>query len=622
MSAFNDICRQIAQTKPTEELNAIHQSLITEFGTNFHLLARILPNVLSILSTDVPAQTFNNKIETDSSVNFLSLCFTLQRFMRVVSKSVGPGMLFLDDIQWADPISLGLVHAVLSDMEGSNSVLFVGSYRSNEIPCGHHIFEFFHVLSKINIPFTTIHLDGMPENDVNSMISDALGIFPRLCRSLSCVVHHKTKGNPFFVREFIRTLVDRNLVTYSLREKRWIWDVDKINAEQITDNVLHLISLKMNLLSNDIRTALKVVSCFGMKVKVSVVNDLSDTQQYLKLQSSLNEAVQGGFIDFDGEYYCFVHDKVRESAHDLIDTDERDKFHFEIGMSLYQSRAGPFRDEDTDVLFTIVEQINYGVPTLLSSTSDQISIAQLNFQAGLVTMKRWNFVGALTYLKAAVCLLPNESWTSHYDFSLNVHYQLARAAYPCGSINEAKDALNKIVESARCLDDMLDAYYLLVNILYHAQEELSEALIICCKVLKLLGEDMPSDPDTGNSALNHLLEITKTRVNFALTRNIALLNMPRTECKKTVAIMKFYSQLALVSYNKGPLLCGYYISRWVGFSLSKMVLCRYTPVALAFYSAVLAYGLDKRNCNESYRIGKIALALLSESEYKMELPRV
>eukprot|EP00804_Cyclotella_cryptica_P020612 CCRYP_003442-RB/>CCRYP_003442-RB protein AED:0.05 eAED:0.05 QI:255/1/1/1/1/1/3/704/1362 len=622
LSAFNELCSQIAHMKPNEDLNAIYQNLITEFGANFHLLARILPNVLSVLSTVETAQPFNNEIEIDSSVNFLSLCFTLQRFMRVVSRSVGPGMLFLDDIQWADPISLGLVHAVLSDMEGSNSMLFVGSYRNNEIPCGHHLFEFFHVLSKINIPFTTIHLDGMPENDVKSMISDALGIVPRLCRSLSCAVHRKTKGNPFFVREFLRTLVDRNLVTYSLRERRWIWDVDKINAEQITDNVLHLISLKMNLLSNDRQRALKAVSCFGMKVKISIVNDLSTTQQYLNLQAAVNDAVQDGFMEMDGEYYCFVHDKVRESAYDLISIDERDKYHFEIGMSLYRSRVGRFGDEDEDILFTIVEQINYGVPALLSSQSYQIPIAQLNCQAGLATMKRWNFVGALTYLKAALSLLPTLCWTSHYDFSLTVHYQLARAAYPCGAINEAKDALNKIVESGKCLEDTLDAYYLLVNILYHAQEELSQALITCCKVLKLLGEDMPYNPDTGHSALSHLVEITKTRLHCALTTNNALLNMPRTECKRTVAIMKFYSQLALVSYNKGPLLCGYYISRWVSFSLSKMVVCRYTPVALAFYSAVLAYGLNERNCLEAYRIGKIALTLLNESEHKMEMPRV
>ncbi|KAK1746263.1 hypothetical protein QTG54_002870 [Skeletonema marinoi] len=64
-------------------------------------------------------------------MNARSVCFTLLRFVRVVSSPRHPVMLFLDDIQWADSTALDVIHAILSDMMGS-CMFFVGTYRDNE----------------------------------------------------------------------------------------------------------------------------------------------------------------------------------------------------------------------------------------------------------------------------------------------------------------------------------------------------------------------------------------------------------------------------------------------------------------------------------------------------------
>ena len=91
------------------------------------------------------------------------------------------------------------------------------------------------------------------------MVSYCLGIFPRLCESLSRVVERKTKGNPFFIQTFLSSLADKQLLQYNLRIKRWEWDIDEILDEDITPNVLDLISAKMNELSEDIRVIISLV---------------------------------------------------------------------------------------------------------------------------------------------------------------------------------------------------------------------------------------------------------------------------------------------------------------------------------------------------------------------------
>jgi predicted ATPase len=88
------------------------------------------------------------------------------------------------------------------------------------------------------------------------MVSDSLGIFPRLCESLSQVILRKTSGNPFFVKTFLWSLVDKHLLVYSLREMQWQWNLDKIISLDITPNVLDLLSAKLNNLSGSIQVCI------------------------------------------------------------------------------------------------------------------------------------------------------------------------------------------------------------------------------------------------------------------------------------------------------------------------------------------------------------------------------
>eukprot|EP00956_Cyclotella_meneghiniana_P022154 scaffold41388_cov125-Cyclotella_meneghiniana.AAC.7 len=187
LSAFDEMLLQIARSESNHQLSSIYWKLNEEFGYSFQYLHLILPNILLLNPS---------------------------------------GILFLDDLQWADPTALGLVHAVLSGIEDSKSFLLVGSYRTSDAQNGQLISDFLGLLTRLTAPLTMINLEGIPEAEVNFMISDLLKLTPRLTGALSSLIYRKTEGYPLLVQEFLRNLVDQELVTYSLREKRWFWDVD------------------------------------------------------------------------------------------------------------------------------------------------------------------------------------------------------------------------------------------------------------------------------------------------------------------------------------------------------------------------------------------------------------
>src|SRR6056300_388305 len=178
-------------------------------------------------------------------------------------------------------------------------MFFVGTYRDNEVQVEHAVFDLMEKLDISNVRTTKVSLTGLGREDLNTMISDALCLYPRICKSLSNMVYQKTKGNPFFVLEFMQSLLSRGLLQYNFHQKRWVWNEDIIRAEGITDNVLHLLASKMNG-SDDVQILLKVMACCGTSTGQSVIRCLSESTEYPGLQDGLDKAVSDGFIEKDG----------------------------------------------------------------------------------------------------------------------------------------------------------------------------------------------------------------------------------------------------------------------------------------------------------------------------------
>eukprot|EP00970_Alexandrium_tamarense_P010944 scaffold2283_cov118-Alexandrium_tamarense.AAC.1 len=390
-------------------------------------------------------------------------------FMRVVSSSSRPVMLFLDDLQWADS-SLDIVHSILSDIGGSSCVFFVGTYRDNEVKSqpNHPLYQFIRNLHSSNVNSTVLYLDGLQQDDLNELVSDALGIFPRLCLSLSAEIHRKTKGNPLFVSEFLGSLVHRGLLQFSVKEGHWVWDEEKINAEDMTENVIHLVTTKMSDIPADTKTTLMIASCFGSKIHSNIISLLNSTSKYSFFTSELNNAVAGGYMVEDRSDYRFVHDKIREASYRLIQANEQKKFHFDIGMLLLHS--DDYDRMDGTNSFVIADQISYGLDMIVHPPQRH-TFADFFRSAALKAMKISSFTSARSYARAAESLLPTDCFNdSSYHLSMKILTVLGKACSACGDVDEAKNALSKILTNGRSLEDKLDAYYYMIQLMIAQQE--------------------------------------------------------------------------------------------------------------------------------------------------------
>mmetsp|Transcript_22624 Transcript_22624/g.36965 ORF Transcript_22624/g.36965 Transcript_22624/m.36965 type:complete len:509 (-) Transcript_22624:4256-5782(-) len=319
VTALDQLCTIIQGRNTPEGLLAVANNLKSAFGDDYWLLTSLLPNVC-LLSSDFIV----NRKPASETINIRSVCFTLVRFVRVVSSPVHAIMLFLDDLQWADDTVFEVIHTILSDT--LSCMFFVGTYRDNEVRSHHAIFNLIHKLEASNVPTTKLLLNGLNQEDLNTMISDALCLFPRICKPLSDIVFQKTKGNPFFALEFMESLRTRGLLRYNHQLKRWVWNESIIRSEEITDNVQYLLSSKLNGLPGNIQGLLKVLACFGTTTSEVLIGYLGETIEYSTIRDSLEHAINDGFVEKDGQSgFKFVHDKVREAAYNLIPASDKNQ---------------------------------------------------------------------------------------------------------------------------------------------------------------------------------------------------------------------------------------------------------------------------------------------------------
>src|SRR5262249_48541353 len=111
-----------------------------------------------------------------------------------------PLLLILDDLQWADELSLGFLRVFLRIEPLARWLLVVGTYRSEELRA-----EELEALRRAPL-VEELSLARLGEDAVGRIVGDMLAIPPP--RILSRYLTTHSEGNPFFIAEYLRAAVE------------------------------------------------------------------------------------------------------------------------------------------------------------------------------------------------------------------------------------------------------------------------------------------------------------------------------------------------------------------------------------------------------------------------------
>jgi len=178
-----------------------------------------------------------------------------------------PLVLICDDIHWADPSSAELIVKLLP-LIAETRVLFCFLTRPDREAPG---WKMIQAARDLGMALTEITINPLSEADSRQLVSNLLEI-EALPENIRALILQKAEGNPFFVEEVIRMLIDRGAI---IRKDDRSWAAGKeIENVVIPDNLQGLLLARIDRLPDDVKRTLRVASVIGRQFPVKVLEQV------------------------------------------------------------------------------------------------------------------------------------------------------------------------------------------------------------------------------------------------------------------------------------------------------------------------------------------------------------
>ena len=349
IQALRGLVRQML-TESDERLSAWQVALSDALGSQAGVLADVLPEIRLVLGR----QTAPIPLGPGEGQNRFR--YVLQNFVAALAQRDHPLVIFLDDLQWADSATLGLLQPLLTGSE-IGSFFLIGAYRDNEVAAGDPLARAIESLESSNARVERLELGPLSPTDLNHLVRDTLQGELEDVEPLTRVIAQKTGGNPFFVIQFLKTLEQENLLRFEHAERRWTFRMEDIEAAGIADNVLDLMTRKIRRLSLPTQDVLTLAACLGNRFDAQTLAQVSGLAGE-ETEARVTEALREGLVlpvEDEGGGYRFMHDHVQQAAYALLPGEQKQQVHFTLGRLLLARGKTPSAD---DRIFDVVEHLN------------------------------------------------------------------------------------------------------------------------------------------------------------------------------------------------------------------------------------------------------------------------
>mmetsp|Transcript_4484 Transcript_4484/g.8609 ORF Transcript_4484/g.8609 Transcript_4484/m.8609 type:complete len:739 (-) Transcript_4484:970-3186(-) len=492
---------------------------------------------------------------------------------------------------------------------GKRQFFFLGSSREEGM-VDHAVGDMVSSIRQFGVHTKIVKLVCMDKEMTNTMVSDVLCLSPRLTRTLSEIIFHKTKGNPLFFSQLMMSLCKDGLVRLSLSCRRWEWDEEKIQTRKLPDDVVAFLTSSIERLPQEVQMALSTLSCFGHATNATLIKVL-ETKCGNALIEPLEIAVTEGVLDRVNDIYSFGHDRLQEAAYNMIPPEDRCVLHFKYGAALV---TRSLKLQDDDLLFTAASQINRGGPAAVEDAEQTVLIANLNLTAGRKAMEMSDFSAAYSFFDNGISFLRKGHWQEHYDLSLQLFESATDCALVLGDITSLKLLTNQIITSAKSFEEKLNATYNTVSALAYASQ-LPESVTRSILVLSQLGEELLDFYSESDTKL--YIEQTQSMLKI-FTTDQELIQYKKMVDPNKIMAMKFYARLRLsfqmTKVEAQPIVTMKIVQLSITRGMSPI-----SPLGFTYFGMLLARLGDIREGCRYVRIGRQLLDRIGSKEVAGEV---
>ncbi|WP_413200993.1 ATP-binding protein, partial [Nostoc piscinale] len=664
VQAFQDLIGQIL-VETDSQIRRWKDKILAVLGEQAQVIIDVIPALEQIIGQQ-PAVA---ELSGTAAQNRFNLLF--QRFVQVFSIKEHPLVIFLDDLQWADSASLKFIQLLMSQTPTSNkesnvvtpelknnlwnpvfeeevweddtdqkviptegNFLLIGAYRDNEVYPAHPFCLTLQQIEQAGAKINQITLAPLHQTHLNTLISDTLHCPQAMSMALGQMVFAKTKGNPFFTTQFLKSLHQDSIIKFNFDLGYWQYDLAAIQALVLTDDVVDFMAQQIEKLPPLTQNLLKMAACIGHEFDLktlAIVNEKSVVDTASDLWIALHEGIILPQTDvyklfqtysksaenleitnspelFNNSFavpkYKFIHDRVQQAAYSLISESQKQETHLKIGLLLFNSIPVGERE---DKIFQIVNQFNIALE-LITEQEQRNELAQMNFLAGRKALSSTAYAAAIKYLTTGITLLSSDSWQTQYELSLALYETAAEAAYLAGEFEQMEQLINVVLAQAKTLLEQVKVYEVKIQG-YGAQNKVSDAVNIALNVLQQLGVEFPQNPSQSDVQLG----ISEIMSNMAGHKIEDLIDLPEMTEASLLVAMRMLSTTIPFAYAVTPILFLLIVFKKIHISM-KYGNAPSSAYAYVNYGVILC-GLIG-DIESGFEFGKLAINLLEKFNAK------
>ncbi len=582
--------RTLAESE--EEILAWKDRILECLKGNVQLMIDMIPEVERITGIQPAVSRLPPK---EDQIRFDT---TLLDFIQLFAIRSQPLVLFIDDLQWAEAASLKLLEHLSADV-GKRCIFLIAAYTDNEAENEHLLKLTLANIKKSVNQIKEIQLKPLESWHINTLLSSALHSSPDITMPLAKICHEKTRGNPFFLIQFLYSLKDEGVLWFDRDQKRWVWNENEINQKSVMENVVAVMIKKIGKLPTETIEILKAAACINNSFDAQALSIIMG-KSLESIKRDLYKAVEEGLLILKADEYRFVHDRIQQAAYSFLEPETDGIIHLKIGRLLLENTP---ESELDDRIFEIADHMNYAIE-LITSEEDRHILVQLNFNAGKRAKGSSAYERALEYFQFALRLLEKDCWKKSYHSTLELFIEAAQAAYACTLYDLMETLAKQAIENSKDVLDQARAYEVMIEA-YTMKNDLRKAVDTASYALRFLGVRLPRNPNI----LHVILSYLKTRylLRGKTFEDIIQLG-PLKEPRKLMAV-KILNSVGVAAHS-----WSFRMIALITF-VSTNLCIKYgnTQESLVVYSAYgyILYGMMGK-AEEGYKFGKLAMEFLKK----------
>ena len=462
--------------------NALFPKLREMDEAALSVLTRAGEEELSIVVPGLRAGGTNDPAFTSAGPGELRtrIHWNFTELLRGLSKRT-PLLVVLDDLHWSDPSGLDLFHFVSRQIAEVPLVL-LGVYNTEELVHNPAFQKMERPLLSVS-GSEALDLGPLSRDETVELVLRTFEADLGIAGPLAQQIHDRAGGNPYFVEEILKSLVDSGKLF--LQDGRWLgWEVEDL---ELPTSVTEAVSARLGELSAPAQEVANVLAVAGARIDHQLLSTVAEQAEadmlagldQLRTTQLIEEATDGAHI-----VYRFVHPLVQEVIYSEMGLARARTLHRRLGEAL-ESGEAPVIDDPAHALAyhfsraggddpRVVRYLAAAGRDALESRSDREA---LGFLTEAVERVR---AGAFTEEDAGVEILPLEEdlarvlqrlgkykragdhWRAALEIAVGrndnaraaaLHRRIGQVAYFPGKYQEAVQSYTEGLECSRAATD-------------------------------------------------------------------------------------------------------------------------------------------------------------------------